>query len=168
MKVTQDRENSLLILERTFDAPREKVWSAFSNADNLSRWWGPRGWETTTKEFSFTPGGAWHYCMKCTDQAIEGFYGQESWGKTIFQEIESPEKFVYRDYFCNAEGEINEAMPGATITMEFMEEDGKTKILSHSQFESTKDFDTVIEMGVVPGITETWDRLEEFVTQAKA
>jgi uncharacterized protein YndB with AHSA1/START domain len=67
-KIAKDLEKHELILERIFDASREKVWSAYTDAEKLAKWWGPRGWETTIKTFDFRPGGAWHYYMKCVDK----------------------------------------------------------------------------------------------------
>lgn len=163
-KVTKDLEKRELTIERVFDAPRERVWAAYSDADNLAKWWGPRGWETTIKEFDFRPGGVWHYCMKCVDKNQGEFYGQESWGKALYQEIDEPDSFVYEDYFSDAAGTLNKEMPVTTITMTFLNEDGKTKLISRGVYESEPALQQVIDMGIEYGIGETLDRLEEFVT----
>lgn len=161
--VTKDNENKTLIIERAFDAPRERVWEVWSNSEMLATWWGPRGWETTIKEFEFKPGGVWHYCMKCVDKDQGEFYGQESWGKGVFESVDAPNQFTYKDYFSDAEGNLSEEMPAMTVTNQFIEQDDKTKLVSRSVFETTEGYEKVIAMGVEQGFKETLDRLEEYV-----
>lgn len=166
-KVTKDLEKRELVIERVFDAPRERVWSAYTDPEKLAKWWGPRGWETTIKEFNFRPGGVWHYCMKCVDKNQGEYYGQESWGKALYKEIDEPDSFVYIDYFSDAEGTQNESMPVATITMTFIVDGDKTKLISRGVYESEPALQQVIAMGIEQGIGETLDRLEEFVQTNK-
>lgn len=163
-KVTKDLQKRELTIERVFNASRDRVWDAWTNPGELAQWWGPRGWETTIKEFDFRPSGAWHYCMKCVDENQGEFYGQESWGKALYQEINEPDSFVYEDYFSDAAGTLNKEMPVTIITMTFTEEDGKTKVTSRGVYESEAALQQVVDMGIEQGIVQTLDRLEEFVT----
>ncbi|OME91332.1 MULTISPECIES: SRPBCC domain-containing protein [Paenibacillus] len=156
-------EGEVLVLERVFNAPRELVFKVFTDGEHLKQWWGPRGWEVTVSNMDFRPGGSWHYCMKCLDKNQGDFYGMESWGKSVYQEIEEPEKIVYIDYFSDAEGNIAEGMPATTVTMSFEEQDGKTKLISRAVYESPEALKTVLDMGMEEGITQTWDRLEEYL-----
>lgn len=150
-----------LVLERVFDAPRELVFRMFAEAEHLKHWWGPRGWDLPVCNIDFRPGGMWHFCMKCVDTNLAEFYGMESWGKVLYKEIMEPGKIVYVDYFSDAEGNINEAMPATEVTMDFVDEDGRTRLVSRSSYASPEALQTVLDMGVVQGVTETWDRLEE-------
>ncbi|MCP1305956.1 SRPBCC domain-containing protein [Paenibacillus tyrfis] len=154
-------EGQELILERVFNAPRELVFKAFSQAEHLKHWWGPRGWTLTVCNVDFRPGGIWHYCMKCIDQNQGDFYGFESWGKAVYQEIVEAEKIVYVDYFSDADGNEAEGMPAPLITMTFTEFEGKTKLVNRAQYPSAEALKTVIDMGMEQGVTETWDRLAE-------
>ncbi|MFD1776938.1 SRPBCC domain-containing protein [Paenibacillus rhizophilus] len=160
-------EGQELVLERVFDAPRELVFKAFSEAEHLKHWWGPRGWTLPVCNVDFRPGGVWHYCMKCVDEKQGDFYGMESWGKAVYQEISEPETIVYTDYFSDAEGNVTEGMPSSHITMTFVEHEGKTKVISRGRFESAEALKTVMDMGMEQGITETWDRLEEYLPSIK-
>lgn len=166
-KMTLKVEGPTLILERVFNAPRELVFKAFSEAEHLKNWWGPRGWTLTVCNIDFRPGGIWHYCMKCMDPNQGDFYGFESWGKGVYHEIIEPEKIVYTDYFSDAEGNEAEGMPPSQITMTFVEQEGKTKIVSHSRFPSEEALKNVMEMGMEQGITETWDRLAEHLDEVQ-
>jgi uncharacterized protein YndB with AHSA1/START domain len=99
--------------------------------------------------------------MKCVDQNQGDFYGMESWGKQVYREIVEPERIVYTDYFSDAEGNVNDTMPATEGTVEFIDLGGKTKIVSRSEYVSAEALKTVMEMGMLEGITQTWDRLEE-------
>ncbi|MET3293084.1 SRPBCC domain-containing protein [Brevibacillus fluminis] len=156
-----------LILERVFSAPRELVFKAFSEAEHLKNWWGPRGWTLTVCNIDFRPGGVWHYCMKCIDKNQGDFYGFESWGKGVYQEIVDNEKIVYVDYFSDAEGNEAEGMPSAHNTLIFEEHEGKTKLINRARYASPEALKAVIDMGMEQGITETWDRLEELVVSLR-
>lgn len=156
-------EGQVIVLERVFNAPRELVFKVLTDGEHLKQWWGPRGWDITVSDMDFRPGGQWHYCMKCLDQNQGDFYGMESWGKSVYQEIEEPEKIVYIDYFSDAEGNIAEGMPATTVTMTFEEVDGKTKLVNRGVYESAEALQSVLDMGMEEGITQTWDRLEEYL-----
>jgi uncharacterized protein YndB with AHSA1/START domain len=156
-------EGREIIIERVFDAPRELMFSVYSEAEHLKKWWGPRGWDLTVCNVDFRPGGVWHYCMKCMDENQKDYYGFEAWGKAVYQEIEAPERIAYIDYFSDAEGNEAEGMPAAQVTMVFEEYEGKTKLISRSLYASDEAIKTVIEMGMEQGITETFDRLSEYL-----
>src|SRR5690242_1635466 len=103
-KVTKALAAKTLTVERTFNAPKHKVWNAYADKDVFVRWWGPEGWETTVKEFEFKPGGRNLYAMKCVDKNQGDFYGQESWGLMEFESINEPDTFTYNDFFANPDG----------------------------------------------------------------
>ncbi|QQE73500.1 SRPBCC domain-containing protein [Brevibacillus composti] len=148
-------------MERIFDAPRELVFQAFSQAEHLKNWWGPRGWTLPVSDLDFRPGGTWHYCMKCVDPNQGDFYGFESWGKSVYHEIVEGEKIVYIDYFSDAEGNESKEFPSSKTTLRFFDYQGKTKVVSETLYDTPEALKTVIDMGMEQGITETWDRLAE-------
>lgn len=159
--VSRVENDRVLVLERVFDAPRDLVFQMFKEPEHLKRWWGPRGWEVPVCTVDFRPGGVWHYCMKCVDQNQGEFFGMESWGKGVYKEIVEPDKIVYTDFFADAEGNVNESMPSTEITLEFIDLGGKTKLVNRAEYVSAEALKSVMDMGMLQGITETWDRLEE-------
>ncbi|OZM57562.1 ATPase [Lottiidibacillus patelloidae] len=161
-------EGNVLILEREFDAPKELLFKAFSEEDNLKKWWGPRGWTLTVCNLNFQEDGTWHYCMKCIDENQKDFFGFESWGKGVYQEIIQDEKISYIDHFSDAEGNVGiNGMPSTQITISFEEHDGKTKLINRAVYPSGEALNTVIGMGIEKGMTETWDKLEEHLSAIK-
>jgi uncharacterized protein YndB with AHSA1/START domain len=157
-------EGNVLVLEREFDAPKALLFKAFSEKEHLKQWWGPRGWILTVCNIDFRVDGIWHYCMKCIDENQSDFYGFESWGKGVYQEIVQDEKIVYIDYFSDAEGNEADGMPSTQSTLLFEEHEGKTKLINRAAYPSAEALKTVLDMGMEQGITETWDRLEEHIS----
>lgn len=158
MKVeTTERE---LIFTRQFDAPREQVFRAYSSCEHLKNWWGTRTWPMVECEIDFRPGGVWHYCLRGPNT------GDESWGRADYEQIVEPERLVYVDSFSDAEGTIHQEMPRARVRCDFVAIDGQTELTCRTQYESPAELKNVIEMGVIDGITETLDRLEEHLAQA--
>ena len=151
----------VLVLERVFKAPRELVFDAFSQAEHLRQWWGPRGWEVPFCTVDFRPGGRWHYCMRCVDEAQGEFYGMESWGLGLYRDIEAPARIVYTDYFSDADANINENMPPTLSTLTFEEVEGGTRVTNRAAYDTEEALKTVMDMGMLQGVTETWDRLAE-------
>jgi uncharacterized protein YndB with AHSA1/START domain len=164
-KVTKDFETNTLTIERAFNAPRERVWQAYADPAQFTQWWGPEGWETTVKELDLAPGGRNHYCMKCVDENQGEWFNQESWGMMVFEDVNEPASFTYKDYFSDAEGTLNKEMPTMTITMDFVEEDGKTKVISRGVVESKEQLEQLVNMGMIEGITSTMDKLEAFLAK---
>lgn len=82
-------------------------------------------------------------------------------GKAVYLEIVEAEKIVYIDYFSDAEGNEAENMPSSKNTITFVEHEGKTKLVSRTQYASAEALKAVLDMGMEQGITETWDRLAE-------
>ncbi|WP_216326762.1 SRPBCC domain-containing protein [Deinococcus aestuarii] len=161
--ISNVEESRVLVLERVFKAPRELVFGAFSQAEHLRQWWGPRGWEVPFCTVDFRPGGRWHYCMRCTDKTQGEFYGMESWGLGIYREIEVPARLSLTDSFSDAEGNVNETMPSTLSTLTFETVEGGTRVVNRAVYDSEEALRTVMEMGMVQGVTETWDRLAEYL-----
>lgn len=155
---TGERE---LVLTRTFAAPRELVFAAYSSCEHLGNWWGPRSWPMVECTMDFRVGGVWHYCLRGPNE------GDEAWGRAVFDEISEPERIVYTDAFADADGNVNEGMPQTQSTIELADVDGNTLLTLRATYPSAADLQKVLDMGMVAGITETLDRLAEHVASAR-
>ncbi|HEY1085603.1 MAG TPA: SRPBCC domain-containing protein [Candidatus Saccharimonadales bacterium] len=163
VNVTKDLENKTLIIEYIANGPKEKVWKAYADKEWFEKWWGPEGWETTAKEFDFRPGGRVHYGMKCVDENQGEWFGQTSWGLMEVESINEGENFTYKDYFSDDAGVVNRELPAITVTNEFIEQDGKTKIVSRSIADSAEQIEELLKMGMIEGFTSQLNRLDELV-----
>jgi len=74
---------------RVFDAPRDLVFSAFTDPKHLAQWWGPDGFTLTTNSHDFRPGGAWRFVMHGPD-------GRDYQNRVTCDEIVPPERNAYR------------------------------------------------------------------------
>ena len=150
LTLPSDRE---IVVSRTFDAPRRLVWQAWTKAEHLTQWWGPKGWTLPVCEVDFRPGGTWFYCMQGPD-------GMLACGKATYSEIEEPRRIIYQDSFVDSDGNALDGMPLSQVTVEFTDQGSKTFVKSTNVYASKADRDKVIEMGMEPGIDQTLDRLE--------
>ncbi|WP_163867789.1 SRPBCC domain-containing protein [Myxococcus eversor] len=58
-----------IVSSRAFDAPRARVYEAFSDPEQLTLWWGPQGSTNTFEQFELRPGGKWRFTMQSAEGA---------------------------------------------------------------------------------------------------
>lgn len=148
-----------LTFRRLFEAPPDLVFEAYSSCEHLRYWWGPRTWPMNECTLEFRVGGEWLYCLRGPNE------GDEAWGKAIYEEIVKPHRLVYRDYFCDKEGQVNPDLPSTLVTMTFSRREGNTLMTGHALYEKPADLEQVLAMGMVEGMTESLDRLDEHLAQ---
>ena len=137
-----------LTFERTFDAPREKVWKAFTDPDAIPRWWGKHGTTTIVEEMDVRPGGKWRYRNRAGDREDVTFYGE-------YLEVDPPKSFKWTFMF-----DVDGVGPmGGPETYLFEEVGGKTKVISTGHMGSVEVLEGALSTGMVAGGLETWDRL---------
>ncbi len=158
-------EGKTLTIERVINAPKDKVWDAYTIADVFSKWFAPEGWTTHVKHLEFAPGGYLLYAMKCEDENQKEWFGKESWGKSVYKTISPKDSFSYTDYFCDADGTPMEGMPVTEIQLNFEEIDGKTKITSVGTYESEAGLEQTLAMGMEEGIKQTFNKLAKVLEQ---
>ena len=142
-----DRE---IVTERTFDAPRERVWAAFTDPELIPQWWGPRKYETVVDVMDVRPGGAWRFTHEGEDGEQHGFRG-------TYREVTPPERIVQTFEW--------EGMPGhvivETATLEDLGE--QTKVTTVSLFHTTEERDGMLNSGMEGGLSESHERLDELL-----
>ena len=141
-------EGGDLVFERTFDAPREQVWQAFTDPEIVPRWWGPHGTTTTVAEMDVRPGGKWRYVSRASDRDDVEFYGE-------YLEVTPPAGFRWTFMF-DVEGVGPQGGPEAFT---FEDLGGKTKVRSIANMGSPEILEGALATGMVGGAIETWDRL---------
>lgn len=87
------------VLERSFAAPRDLVWRAWTQADHLARWWGPKGCTINVLKLELRPGGLFHYRME--------FGAMTSWARWVFRDIEPPRRLVFLSGFSDEQAGSN-------------------------------------------------------------
>lgn len=115
-----------LIIERTLNAPRERVFKAWIDPVQVAAWWGPSGVTNPTCEIDPRPGGMIHIVM-LAGKELGDLAGNE-WPMTgVVKEIIEPEKFVFTTTAIMNDKPILETLN--TITLE--EYGDKTKMKLH-------------------------------------
>ena len=139
---------------RLFDAPRALVFDAFSSADRLARWFGPKGFSLTTQSFEFSPGGVWRFVMHGPD-------GRDYENKIIFREIQRPGLISYVH-----PGDDADVEPVRMETIIALSEEGeKTRIDWRMRFPTLAERDRVErDYGAAIGLAENLGRLGDFVS----
>lgn len=56
-----------LVVTRTFNSSLERVWRAWSEAGEIAKWWGPKGFTATVPQFDFREGGVTLVCMRAPE-----------------------------------------------------------------------------------------------------
>ncbi len=115
---TTDRE---LLVTRVIDAPRALVFKAWTEPEQVARWWGPQGFTTTFCDMDIRPGGTFRFCMRSPA-------GTDHWKRGVYREIVAPERIVFTFAWEDAAGN-----PGHELltTVTFAEQGRKTKLTLH-------------------------------------
>jgi len=142
---------------RVLDAPRPLVWQVWTDPEHVTRWWGPRGFSTTTRSMDLRPGGRWDFVMHGPD-------GTDYGNRITFIEVERPGRLVYRHEGTdegNSEG-TKDVVFLTTVT--FVEKGSRTEVTLAAEFPSKAERDYVAEnYGAVEGGRQTLERLAEVV-----
>jgi uncharacterized protein YndB with AHSA1/START domain len=148
--VSGERE---IVASRVFDAPRERVFRAFTDPDHVRRWWGPTGFTTPIVESDLRPGGIRRIVMRGPD-------GVEHPGIGEWREIVPPERLVFTNGFDQEEpvpfGEM-------VMTVTFDDVDGKTRVTVRTLFRSAADRATAAGFRALEGLDQTLDSLEGYL-----
>jgi uncharacterized protein YndB with AHSA1/START domain len=144
-----DRE---IHVEREFDAPRDRVFAAFTAPELISEWWGPRDGTTIVDQMDVRAGGAWRYVTRDAE-------GNENAFRGTFREVSPPERIVYTFEW--------EGLPGhvAIEAVEFEDLGGRTKVITTTIFHTGEERDGMIASGMEVGMNETYARLDELLAR---
>lgn len=156
-------EDGLVVIERIFDAPRELVFSAWTDRGHLANWYAPNGCQISFKTLEIRPGGVVHSCILTPD-------GHECWCKGTYLEIDPPKKIVYTMAIADAAGNLMRPADAGmdsdwpretTVTVSFVELGGKTKLTLHQTVQESLAKRT----GAYPSWLQMLDRLDEQLKQ---
>jgi uncharacterized protein YndB with AHSA1/START domain len=122
---------------RLVDAPRAAVWRAYTDPAEVNAWWGPDGFRNVDVAQDVRVGGVWSFTMVGPD-------GARYKNHSRYVELTEPTRIVY-DH-----GDGTHVLFRATIT--FVEEAGKTRVVSSSRFASRAKRDVVVPFAIDGGL----------------
>lgn len=140
---------------REFDAPRDRVFAAYTDPALIPEWYGPRGVTTTVDEMDVRAGGTWRFVMRNPDGSETGFRG-------VYREVTAPERIVQTFEW--------EGMPGHICieTAVFEDLGDRTRVTGTSLFHTTEERDGMLQSGMEGGMNETYARMDELLERLTA
>ena len=141
-----DRE---IHIERVFDAPRERVFAAFTDPELIPEWWGPT---TVVDQMDVRPGGSWRFVARNAD-------GSESAFRGTYREVTPPERIVQTFEMEGPWGNVH------VETFAFEDLGDRTKLTTTLLFDTTEERDGVLAYGAETGANESYARLDELLAR---
>lgn len=140
-----------LLIDRTFNAPRELVFATWIDPRHLARWSGPTGFTSSHDYFDPTPGGAYRGCLRSPD-------GTEFWARGTYREVVAPERIVFTHAWEDGCGGTSQE---TVVTIVFTAVDGKTMMQFHQS-----PFDTPANRnGHKDGWSSSFETLERYLSE---
>jgi uncharacterized protein YndB with AHSA1/START domain len=146
----------IMILTRTFDAPRALVWKAMSEPQHIIGWFGPHGHKNRVLEFDCRTGGKWKFESTLPDGQVIVFFGD-------YLEVDPPRRTVQTFSF--------DGLPPGVHSVEEMtltEAGGKTLYRTVSTFPDVASRDAMLASGMEVGVREGFERLDAMLEDWKA
>ena len=119
-----DRE---IVLSRVFAAPRELVWQAWTDKEQIGKWFGPKGFSIETREIDIRVGGRWRFDMIAPD-------GKRYDNRMVFLELKKPELLVM-DHGSDKDDDPKRFR----VTLTFDEQADKKTVVTLRQLHPTKE-----------------------------
>jgi uncharacterized protein YndB with AHSA1/START domain len=141
------------VIMRVFDAPRQVVFRAWTDPEQLLHWWGPKGFSLTIDEIDVRPGGTWRFTMHGPD-------GVDYPNVSRYEVVDAPRRLVFMH---SGEG-VTAEDPAFRSTVTFDDMGGTTVLTMRAVFETAAARDLVQEKyHALEGGNETLDRLGEYL-----
>jgi uncharacterized protein YndB with AHSA1/START domain len=136
LRVTTPDERTIVV-ERSFDAPRSKVWDAWTKPELMRRWLVETGWVLDVCDVDLRAGGAFRWVWKRdVDGTSMGLSG-------IYVEVQAPARLVNTEVFDER------WYPGdALITLELSESGGRTHTRYTWRYDSIEARDIVLKTAI--------------------
>jgi uncharacterized protein YndB with AHSA1/START domain len=146
--------NRELSLTRLINAPREKVYRAWTEPELMKQWFTPRPWTTPVVETDVRPGGSNYILMRGPD-------GNEFPNRGVYLEVVPNEKLVFTDAYTKAW--VPSEKPFMTVVLTFEDVGGKTRYTARVHHWTAADRESHEKMGFHAGWGKATDQLEALV-----
>lgn len=142
-----------LVVERHFNAPRDRVFGLWTTAEHLKRWFCPKGYTVASCTAEFEVGGAFDICIRSVD-------GVDFWWKGTYREIVPGERIVFTQTVTGADDEPHFE---AHTVVTFEPHKGRTLLTVRQSYALLDPDAGSLVRAADPGWNEALDRLEALV-----
>ncbi|HZZ20271.1 MAG TPA: SRPBCC family protein [Opitutaceae bacterium] len=137
-----------IVVSRTYDAPRELVFSMWTDPVHIVKWWGPSGFTNTVQEMDVRPGGAWRHTMHGPD-------GVDYKNDSVYVDVKRPSLLSYQH-----------SAPRFLATVTFVEDGAGTKVTLSMVFPDAELRDRIVrDHNAIEGGNQTLGRLAELLSK---
>lgn len=153
LKIEAPDGKPVILMTRTFNAPRALVWKAISEPEHAVRWWGPHGHRNKVLKWDWRVGGEWSIESTMPDGNVITFFGE-------YREIRKPETVTQTFAFDGLPPGVH-----SVDTVELIEEGGRTIYKATSIAPSMEARDGMIASGMEVGVVEGFERLDAMLEE---
>jgi uncharacterized protein YndB with AHSA1/START domain len=150
---TSSTDEPVIVMSRMFDAPREVVWTAFTDPKHVVKWYGGDGFSSPVCEMDVRPGGLWRHTMRMPN-------GMEFAMEFVFVDVVRPEKISWQHI---DHGKRTSGPPTCLNIVTFEDHGAQTKWKLVTRFNSIAERDAAANMGHTQIISQGCERLNEVV-----
>jgi uncharacterized protein YndB with AHSA1/START domain len=156
---TVDKATSTIHVTREFAADIDLVWDAFTKAEILDQWMGPKPYRVQTKEMDFREGGRWLYAMIIPEKVADRYSLAE------FVEIKPKSSFTTKNSFSDENGNpINTGFTFSITKNSFKAGAEKTTVQIVKKMASLAELEQFIAGGYYEkGIAMGMNNLDEYL-----
>ena len=147
--ITAEPGTQELFIIREFEAPRELVFRAYTEADLYEKWVGPDDLTMTVEKMDAVAGGSYRFLHERAGH-VYAFHG-------VYHEVLAPERIIGTFEFDGLP-EKGHVIMGTTKFEDLG--DGRSRLVHQSVFQSVADRDGMIASGMERGVTEGYDKLD--------
>ena len=155
---TVDKSTNTIHVTREFAADLDLVWDAFTKAEILDQWMGPKPYRVQTKEMDFREGGRWLYTMVAPEQV------PTRWSLAEFMDIQPKTSFTTRNSFADEHGNPIETGFTSSLTTNYFQAGGeKTTVRIVKKMASLAELEQFIALGYEQGTAAVMINLDEYL-----
>ncbi len=143
-----------LTLVRTYDAPCDIVFKAWTEPEQLAKWWGPKNFTNPVCEADVRVGGKINITMRAPDGTDYPMGGE-------YKEIVENERLVFTS--TAYEDENGDPLLKNLNTVTFADKENKTEMTLHVEVLITSDKVADAHSGMKTGWSQSFDKLEVFL-----
>ncbi|WP_127126250.1 SRPBCC family protein [Georgenia sp. SYP-B2076] len=152
-RIDADPHLPTIAIVREFEAPRDRVFRAWTDPDLVVRWLGPRDGDMRIETWDARTGGSYRYTAWQGGREVAGFYGS-------FHEVRPDERIVWTFTYVD----VPDGVMLETISFEDLG-DGRSRVASLSVMDTMEGRDSIIASGMEQGVIEGYEQLDALLAE---